>query len=87
MAIWRDYRGPFTPRRGFEIIDLPPRLVAWTTHRGAFETIGRATQALGEWIAQHGRTQVGPVFNVYVVGPGRTDDPEQWVTEVNIPIA
>jgi DNA-binding transcriptional MerR regulator/effector-binding domain-containing protein len=87
MAIWREYGGPFTPRRGFEIVDLPARRVAWTTHRGEFETIGRATQALGEWIAQHGRTQVGPVFNVYVVGPGRVSDPEQWVTEVNIPIA
>lgn len=86
MAIWRDYQGPFTPQAGFEIADLPAHQVAWTTHHGGFETIGRATEALGTWIAERDRKQVGPLFNLYVVGPGRESDPDKWVTEVNIPI-
>jgi DNA-binding transcriptional MerR regulator/effector-binding domain-containing protein len=86
MAIWRDYRGSFAPRDGFELADLPAQRVAWTTHRGGFETIARATEALGAWITTQGRKRVGPIFNVYVVGPGRESDPDKWVTEVNAPI-
>jgi DNA-binding transcriptional MerR regulator len=87
MAIWRDYDGPFTPRDGFEVVDLPAQRVAWATHRGGFETIGQATEALGAWITEHGRKRIGPLFNIYVIGPGRESDPSKWVTEVNVPIA
>jgi effector-binding domain-containing protein len=86
MAIWRDYRGAFTPQGGFEVVDLPAQRVAWTTHHGGFDGIHRATESIGAWIATQGRTQVGPLFNVYVVGPGRETDPDKWVTEVNVPI-
>lgn len=87
MAIWRDYRGPFTPRDGFDIVELPAQRVAWTTHRGDFDTIGRATETLGAWIAERGLARAGAPFNVYVVGPGRESDPARWMTEVNVPIA
>lgn len=86
MAIWRDYRGSLEPRSGFELVDHPAQAVAWTTHHGGFDGIHRATESIGAWIATHGRTQVGPLFNVYVVGPGRESDPDKWVTEVNVPI-
>ena len=86
MAIWRDYRGPFTPRDGFAVADLPAQQVAWTTHYGGLETIGQGAEALGTWITEHGRKRVGPLFNVYVIGPGREPDPAKWVTEVNVPI-
>jgi DNA-binding transcriptional MerR regulator/predicted transcriptional regulator YdeE len=87
MAIWRDYSGSFTPRDGFDIVELPAQRVAWTTHRGSYDAIGRAIEALGVWIAQRGLTRAGAPFNVYVVGPGREKDPEKWITEVNVPIA
>ncbi|MDQ1124721.1 MerR family transcriptional regulator [Microbacterium trichothecenolyticum] len=87
MAIWRDYDGPFTARDGFEIVELPEQRVAWTTHRGDFDTISNATETLGAWIAERGLTRTGAPFNVYVVGPGREHDPAKWITEVNVPIA
>jgi DNA-binding transcriptional MerR regulator len=86
MAIWREYRGAFSPRDGFEVVQLPEQRVAWTTHRGDYETISRATEAVGRWIAERGLERTGPVFNVYAVGPGRETDPADWVTEVNVPI-
>lgn len=87
MAIWREYAGDFAPRSGFEIASLPAQRVAWATHRGGFDTIGRTTEAIGAWVANRGLTRVGPMFNVYVVGPGREPNPDAWITEVNVPVA
>lgn len=86
MAIWREYRGAVVPDGGYEIVDLPEQRVATVTHRGDLATINEATAAAGEWVSQAGRTRVGPVFVVYVLGPGRESDPSRWITEVNIPI-
>ncbi|MDL9978472.1 MerR family transcriptional regulator [Microbacterium sp. ASV49] len=87
MAIWREYAGDLAPRSGFEIASLPVQSVAWATHRGGFDTIGRTTEAIGAWVASRGLTRVGPMFNVYVVGPGREPNPDAWITEVNVPVA
>ncbi|MBC3762307.1 MerR family transcriptional regulator [Quadrisphaera oryzae] len=86
MAVWRDVHGVSGVPAGFEVVELPAQRVAWTTHRGPFDTIGLAGEALGAWVATNGRRRVGPLFNLYVVGPGRTQDPGEWVTEVNVPI-
>ena len=56
------------------------------THRGGFETINEAIGAVGAWVTQQQRTRTGPIFNVYVHGPGRDPNPENWITEVNVPI-
>lgn len=86
MAIWREYHGASVPE-GYEVVELPEQRVATVTHRGGFETISEATATAGAWVAEQGRTRVGPIFNVYVHGPGRDPNPENWVTEVNVPIA
>ncbi len=86
MAIWREYHGSPVARGDFEVVELPEQWVAWTTHLGNFDRVGEATAALGEWVAARGLRRVGPMFNVYVVGPGREPNPEKWVTEVYVPI-
>lgn len=86
MAIWREYRGTSIPDGGYEIVDLPEQRVATVTHRGAFDTISDAAAAAGRWITEQRRERVGPLFNVYINGPGRNPDPTTWVTEVNVPI-
>ena len=86
MAIWRESRGATVPDGGYEIIDLPQQRVATVTHRGGFETLTEAAAAAGRWIPEQRRTRTGPLFNVYVNGPGRDPDPNRWVTEVNVPI-
>ncbi len=87
MAIWREYRGDTVPRGGYEIAELPEQRVATVTHRGAFDTLSTATAVAGAWVAEHQRVRTGPLFNVYVLGPGRDPDPSHWITEVNVPIA
>lgn len=87
MAIWREYSGSLSSAGDVEIVELPSRRVAWTTHRGDFSTLDRATASLGAWIAEHGRTRTGPVINTYVIGPGRDPNPANWVTEVSVAIS
>lgn len=87
MAIWREYRGDRVPSGGYEIVQLPERRVASVTHRGGFETIGEATGAAGAWLVERDRVRAGPIFNVYVHGPGCDPNPANWITEVNVPIA
>jgi len=43
--------------------------------------------AIGAWIAEHGYTPDGPMFNIYVVGPTDDPNPANWVTDINYPIA
>jgi effector-binding domain-containing protein len=54
---------------------------------GSFDGMSAVAEAIGEWIASHGHTLAGPMFNLYVVGPSEDPNPEHWVTEANYPIA
>ncbi len=86
MAIWREFTGDPPKGTDFEVALLPPQRVAWATHRGGFDTLARTTEAVGAWVADRGLARTGPMFNVYVVGPGVEPNPDAWITEVNVPV-
>jgi len=86
MAIWREFTGEAPKDTGFEVALLPAQRVAWATHRGGFDTIAVTTEAIGAWVADRGLARTGPMFNVYVVGPGAEPNPDAWITEVNVPL-
>jgi effector-binding domain-containing protein len=86
MAIWREFTGESPKGTDFDVALLPPQRVAWATHHGGFDTIAATTEAIGAWVADRGLTRTGPMFNVYVVGPGVEPNPDAWITEVNVPI-
>jgi DNA-binding transcriptional MerR regulator/effector-binding domain-containing protein len=54
---------------------------------GGYEGIGDVMTALGNWVAEQGYRFAGPMFNIYLVGPGQEPDPTRWVTEVCVPVA
>ena len=66
---------------------LPAMQVAGTLHVGRYEKLTEAYAALTEWIARNGLEASGPVQERYLNGPGDTDVPEEYRTEVEIPIA
>ncbi len=68
-------------------VQQPEQRVLTATVIGPYDGIGPACDALAEHIAASGVTPVGEMFSRYLVGPGRTDDPAQYVTEICIPIA
>jgi effector-binding domain-containing protein len=58
---------------------LPGGTVAMTVHRGPYEGLGRAHDAVKQWCQGHGRRRGGPWWEVY--GP-HDDDPAKVWTEV-----
>ncbi len=86
IAVWWEYDGDDAPE-GFQCRTVPEQRVAWATLYGPYEGTGAVCQAIGDWVSDHGLTLAGPMFNIYVVGPGQDPDPQHWVTEINFPVA
>jgi effector-binding domain-containing protein len=66
--------------------ELPAEHVAYTVHTGSYGAIGAAYEDLFCWIRQNGHTPVGPPRELYLVGPRHTDRPDEYVTEIEVPI-
>jgi effector-binding domain-containing protein len=68
-----------------EPVLLPGGEVAVACHVGPYETLSETYGVMQRWIAEHGRSSSGPMWEVYL------DDPsvvpvEQLRTEVVIPL-
>ncbi len=55
-------------------------------HKGPFATIGKTNEALFDWIKQNGYKRTGAIREIYHKGEWMTDDPEEYITELQIPI-
>lgn len=67
--------------------ELPAGEAVVTLHQGAYERLPEATAALEAWMREHGREPAGPAWEVYLNGPPDVTDPEQFETEVYMPLA
>jgi DNA-binding transcriptional MerR regulator/effector-binding domain-containing protein len=74
------------PVDGFELHDLPAGYFAVTVHEGPFTDFDRTYGALGSHVAERCEVAPGPIRELYVVGPGDSDDPTKFRTEVCWPI-
>ena len=69
----------------FAIADLPGAGTAATiVHHGPLQEVGTSFEALARWIDANGYTSTGLVREVFLDSPA--DAPEQWVTELQVPI-
>jgi effector-binding domain-containing protein len=69
---------------GVEVHTLPPATVATTIHKGAFNTIGQAYDALMKWIEINGYHMAGASREVYL--EFSREDPGKNVTEIQFPV-
>lgn len=60
---------------------------AVTVHRGPYEAIGPVYPRLFAWVTEHGHQPVGKPREVYLNGPDEVATPEQYLTELIVPIA
>ena len=87
MAVWCEYRGEATPPAPLSRLAVAECRVAWATLYGSYEGTGAVCEAIGAWIADQGLKLAGPMFNLYLVGPSQDPNPDNWVTEINYPVA
>ncbi len=76
------------PSKGeFKCLELPgyDQVVA-TIHKGSYESISGAYNAMGKWIETNGYQIVGPPREIYLTDPGKTK-PHENVTEIQFPVA
>ena len=80
--------GEMSPSGDVEVKELPAVQVASAVHKGPYDKIGPLYEAMFKWIGERGLRKAGPVREVYLVapGPGGTSDPEEYVTEAQVPV-
>ena len=78
--------GPASGEGRIQVGSIPAAPVVRTLHVGRYEDLGSAYAALGEWIADHGLTPVGPIRERYLTGVGDGVPPETYRTELDQPI-
>lgn len=85
VEAWMQIQAPFeaTPPVGCRTI--PEQRIVQATLYGSYDGMAEVSAALGGYIAEHSLT-TGPMFNIYRVSPAQDPNPENWVTDVCLPI-
>lgn len=65
---------------------LPDGPVAFTLHRGDYQTLPEANEAILNWANANGWQANGPNWERHMVAPGHDPNPENWRTEVVMPL-
>lgn len=60
--------------------------MACVIHKGPFSTIGKTFEALFAWIKENGYMLNGPLREIYHKGDWATDDENEYVTELQVPV-
>lgn len=66
--------------------ELPGGEMACVVHKGPYETVGEAYNAVMAWLEPNGMRIAGPVRECYLCSPGDTQNPEEYVTEIMVPV-
>jgi effector-binding domain-containing protein len=60
--------------------------MACIVHNGPFSTLGKTSNTLFEWIKQNNYIADGPIREIYHKGEWATSNPDEYITELQIPI-
>jgi effector-binding domain-containing protein len=79
--------GSVPESRRMRVYELPGATMASTVHRGPYQTLGDAHDAVMKWSEAHGYRIAGPIREVYLhlTMPARQDDPSD-ITEIQHPV-
>lgn len=70
---------------GLSIKIIAPRTLATTVHKGPYDAVGAASEALAGWLAEQGYEMAGPPEEAYLTDPAKAS-PEEYLTEIAFPV-
>lgn len=73
------------PGKAVATIEIPGGPVAAVIHKGPYDEMGPAYEALAQWISEHGHEAVGPTREIYFNSPADVP-PTELITELQWPI-
>lgn len=77
----------FVPTGRVRVYELPGcEQMASAIHKGPFETIGQTYAQMHEWFRHNGYRHGGLTREIYHKGDWQTDNPEEYITELQFPI-
>ena len=59
---------------------------ATTVHKGPYDGLGAAHEAVQAWLVENGKVSGGAPWESYLNDPGEVPNPADWLTEINWPI-
>jgi effector-binding domain-containing protein len=60
--------------------------MACVVHHGSFNTVGETYKAISQWIEKNNYKISGPVREIYHKGEWATNNPEEYITELQFPL-
>lgn len=60
--------------------------MACVAHKGSYQTLGNAYSALSNWIEENNYQIAVPNRELYIKGGWMTDDPNEYITEIQFPV-
>lgn len=67
--------------------ELPGGPTATAIHAGAYDRLGETHSGVVQWASANGYTPAGAPWETYLTDPGEVPNPEDWRTEICLPLA
>jgi len=79
-------QGRYEDTEHIHFYTVPSALIASATYTGSYEQISEVNTEILTWAREHGYEMDGLPFCIYHVGPNDTQNPDELVTEVCLPV-
>lgn len=79
-------KGQYEDTENIKFETIPAVKVASVTFIGGYEHCTEVSYHIAKWISEHNYEINGPDFSIYHVGYGKTNNPNEFVTEICYPI-
>ena len=86
VEVQKSVKGSYADTEHVQFKTLPAVTVASATYQGGYHLIGEVSAAVAAWVRDNDYHYDGPAFYIYHVSPHETDKPEEFITEICLPV-